>query len=55
MFSHRANVEKLEVEVNVLFPHLHFEGIYDVNAKFVNLPVIGKGPIRGNASKRHTI
>lgn len=50
-FVCRVNVENLEIEVKVYFPFLHFEGTYDVNAKFVNLPVKGRGPMRGNASK----
>ena len=46
-------MEKLEVELSVYFPIVKFDGTYDVNAKFVNMPVVGKGPIKGNASKFH--
>lgn len=47
----KANVEKLEIDVGVFFPFLKFEGSYDVDAKFANLAVKGKGPLRGNASE----
>lgn len=47
----RVNVDKLEIDVGVSFPYLRYEGTYDVNAKFVNIPVKGKGPMRGNASE----
>lgn len=50
-FNYRINLDKLELTAKVFFPSLHFEGYYDVNARFVNFPLKGKGPLRGNASK----
>lgn len=47
-------MEKLEIDVGVFFPFLKFEGTYDVDAKFANLAVKGKGPLKGNASKSYS-
>uniref|UniRef100_A0AAU6SHC0 Circadian clock-controlled protein n=1 Tax=Maconellicoccus hirsutus TaxID=177089 RepID=A0AAU6SHC0_MACHI len=47
----KADVENLEISVGVHFPYLRYEGQYDVNARFVNIPVKGKGPMRGNATE----
>lgn len=47
----KADVDNLEIDVSVFFPYLRYEGQYDVNARFVNIPVKGKGPMRGNATE----
>ncbi|XKL60769.1 hypothetical protein PGB90_007826 [Kerria lacca] len=47
----KVNIKKLEVEVSVYFPFLHFEGMYDVNARFLQFVVKGKGPLKGNATE----
>lgn len=37
--------------MSAVFPFLKFEGQYDVDARFIQIPVKGKGPMRGNASE----
>lgn len=47
----KADVDKLEIEISLSFPWLQYEGAYDVNMNFMNLPIKGKGPMFGNTSE----
>lgn len=44
-------MKTLEFNSSTYIPSIHFEGIYDVNAKFAGFKVKGTGPFKGNASE----
>lgn len=41
----------MEVAVGITFPFLKYEGNYEIDGRFMNFNLKGKGPIKGNASK----
>lgn len=48
---YRFNLEKLNFEINVLFPNLRMSANYNINGKILMLPLSGHGPCHGNYCK----
>ncbi|XP_014245420.1 circadian clock-controlled protein-like [Cimex lectularius] len=46
----KSDVNKVEYQVVLRFPELFFDGIYDVDAKLLTLPIKGRGPMKGSGT-----